>query len=436
MADSFKKLTANDVAYTKSLVHETVRIDGDIVWSSFPTYPANSNKKDYSHGMFQSVFDYDFTNSSANQIFDLTIGVHEDSTVFDGGYVEANDEYHDKKIHLYNTLAQQLCGFATDGSVLQFDRDGNFSGGGEKYTEIIAFLFTRLLHKDGIKIGSFSLSLALSPTGYGDERLPTDPFNWDGANPTDSVLVISDVGADTNYRTNSPAGRYAILYASQPSGAGNTILEPTLLDIDNKVSVGLIFYDAGIVVLTPWIFKKYDGVGTAATDGFLNDDNAESDTLMLFNSTDGGDYDEENDPPTVVNPTHDTTEGYYMINELLAGQEDGAGSGTDVDIPISDCCDAIRQRIDEIEFLNTTELNSTVYFCRANHNDFNYSSNPTYCDGSRIVVKSVSSDAPVSFITTIGLYSSDNELLAVAKLSEPFKKSSDNELNLRVRLDY
>jgi hypothetical protein len=34
------------------------------------------------------------------------------------------------------------------------------------------------------------------------------------------------------------------------------------------------------------------------------------------------------------------------------------------------------------------------------------------------------------------LYSADNELLAVAKLSEPLKKTVDNELTVRVRLDY
>ena len=41
-----------------------------------------------------------------------------------------------------------------------------------------------------------------------------------------------------------------------------------------------------------------------------------------------------------------------------------------------------------------------------------------------------------SYITTIGLYSEDNELLAVAKISEPLKKDPTNELTLRVRLDY
>ena len=85
---------------------------------------------------------------------------------------------------------------------------------------------------------------------------------------------------------------------------------------------------------------------------------------------------------------------------------------------------------------NTIELNSTVYFCRAHHNEFNYSANPTYLQSSKIRVKDVPSDMPISYVTSVGLYSPDNELMAVAKLSEPLRKDPTNELTLRVRLDY
>ena len=90
-----------------------------------------------------------------------------------------------------------------------------------------------------------------------------------------------------------------------------------------------------------------------------------------------------------------------------------------------------------IQFNNTTELNSTIYFCRANHNEFNYSSNPTYLKDSKLIVKGDNiMNPPRTYVTTVGLYSADNELLAVAKLSEPLRKDPTNELTLRVRLDY
>ena len=60
----------------------------------------------------------------------------------------------------------------------------------------------------------------------------------------------------------------------------------------------------------------------------------------------------------------------------------------------------------------------------------------TYLTGSKIRVKESSTDAPTTYMTTVGLYSADNELMAVAKLSEPLKKDPSNELTLRVRLDY
>ena len=103
---------------------------------------------------------------------------------------------------------------------------------------------------------------------------------------------------------------------------------------------------------------------------------------------------------------------------------------------ISSSADGLRNRIQNVRFNNTVELNSTVYFCRANYNEFNYSANPTYLTGSKIRVKESSTDAPTTYMTTVGLYSADNELMAVAKLSEPLKKDPSNELTLRVRLDY
>lgn len=447
MTDTYKRLGANDSSHVRSLVHETVPIDGAIAWSAYGTYPVSNTNINYlAHGMFQSVYDYAYTNASANQIFDLTLGVHEDSLAFAVPpsllYPVAYDSQYDanayKRKQIYNALAQRLCGFGTDGSILKFDRDGDFAGGGEKYNEVMAILFTRLLHKDGIKPGSFSFDLALHPDGFATATVPSDNFDWSGAGvSSSSVLAISDAGAETSYRTNSPAGRFAVLYAANP--VGSDILDSDCMT-DSKAAVGLVFYDAGIVILTPWIFVVYDGSGDKyAYNGFLNDATA-SEVLMLYNLNgnvgvgDPGDY--TTDPPT--DPT-DALGGTtcYTITELVRGYEDSPAAGTgDVNLTIPDFCNAFRQRIDAIEFQNTTELNSTVYFCKANHNEFNYSSNPTYCEGSRIVNKNTTQDAPSSYITSVGLYSSDGALLAVAKLSEPFKKSSDTDLSLRVRIDY
>lgn len=104
---------------------------------------------------------------------------------------------------------------------------------------------------------------------------------------------------------------------------------------------------------------------------------------------------------------------------------------------IDNVVDGFRNRINQIDFLNQTNLHSTIYFCRALNSDFNYSTNPTFIDSDgRVIVTSGTDNQTRSYITTIGLYDINDNLLAVAKTSEPVKKSPDNELIFRVKLSY
>ena len=103
---------------------------------------------------------------------------------------------------------------------------------------------------------------------------------------------------------------------------------------------------------------------------------------------------------------------------------------------ISSSCDSFRRRLFNVEFNNTIELNSSIYFCRVEHNEFNYSSNPTYLSQSQIRVKNDAIDTPIAYITGVGLYDSNDNLLAVGKLSEPLRKDPTIEYTLRARLDY
>ena len=72
------------------------------------------------------------------------------------------------------------------------------------------------------------------------------------------------------------------------------------------------------------------------------------------------------------------------------------------------------------------------------YNEFNYTNNPSYyrttTNGREILP--VFKDNPITYITTVGLYTDDNQLVAVAKLSRPLQKSKDKSALIRVRLDY
>lgn len=104
---------------------------------------------------------------------------------------------------------------------------------------------------------------------------------------------------------------------------------------------------------------------------------------------------------------------------------------------IDNTIDGLRNRINNIELQNQTNIHSTIYFCRALNNEFNYSTNSTFIDSDgRIIPTSGTDNQTRTYITTIGLADINNNILAVAKASEPIKKSPDTELVFRVRLNY
>ena len=379
---TFKPLNENDTVNTRTLLHEAIPLTGSIISGSYvdaEVPPNPTNLKSYSHGMFQTVYDYNYLSSSANHVFDVTCGVSAQS----GLAIGANG-MGSKKNNIYGQMAQLLMGYDLTGSVQLFDEDGDLLAGGEKMKEVFVLPFSRLLVKDEVKKETFEMKLDV--TNYvanGQPMASTD------------LITISDLGASTEYRVNSPAGEYGILYASNDTTLldmpGNADHTATIDSVD-YLRCGLIFYQAGIVVLTGSVFGSLLADPLAST---------------------------VSDPDVFWN--------------------DGADLGIDdvfTDNSIDDMNEALLHRIENVQFNNTTELNSTVYFCRVNHNEFNYSSNPTYLTGSQLRVKDNTTDIPISYITSIGLYSADNTLLAVGKFSEPIRKDSNIELTFRARLDY
>lgn len=88
--------------------------------------------------------------------------------------------------------------------------------------------------------------------------------------------------------------------------------------------------------------------------------------------------------------------------------------------------------------LNSQEtITSDFVFVRPRSSEFNYSENPSFISGSTgEVLYSNFINNPQTYITTIGLYNDNNELLAVAKLSRPLSKNFTKEALVRVKLDF
>ena len=381
MASTFKTLLNDDVVSTRTLLHEAIPITGTIV--SGNTYDTKQLKT-YTHGMFESTYDYPYLSSSANHLFDITYGhspAISSSLGADGYQVQ-------KKRDIYNQFAQVLMGYNESGSIRTFDSDGTLDDGAGTMNHCFFLSFARLLVKDEIKKNTFRLKYKPS----GTVGTPAG----DGAG---NDFELGDYGANSEYRT-SPAGDYGLIYTASADKD------------DPKKSVGLVFYQVGVVVLSGSVFHDATAfaadstAGGALTFGYSGSEG---------NAVSWGDG-SANGEGTAIN-----------ADGLLHAQASGS---------IENLAQGLRNRWVDCNFNNTIELNSTIYFARINHNEFNYSSNPTYVSGSKLVVKNNVSDLPVTYITTVGLYSPDNELLACAKLSEPIRKDPNTELTLRVRLDY
>ena len=85
------------------------------------------------------------------------------------------------------------------------------------------------------------------------------------------------------------------------------------------------------------------------------------------------------------------------------------------------------------------EITSRHYFVRATANNFNSTTNETFytesVSGVKQVISGIRTD-PRVYITTVGLYNGNSELLAIAKLSKPILKSKSREALIKVKLDF
>jgi len=81
-------------------------------------------------------------------------------------------------------------------------------------------------------------------------------------------------------------------------------------------------------------------------------------------------------------------------------------------------------------------ITSNYVFVRVRNSEYNYSMNPSNISGSGELRWDVMVNTPQTYITTVGLYNDNNDLLGVAKLSRPLLKDFTKEALVRIKLDY
>lgn len=338
--------------------------------------------------LFQTVYDQDFSFQTSNAILDMTVGLFSgSSTVGDASTGEdsagkllfpSQSLMMREKVSLYKQYAQTLLGDSEAYFTSPFDTlasDANIDT--KRIDEAVFLNFKRLFVRDGLKEETLAMKLAATGTTEGgvDNIFSASLASGD-------QVILTDLASTTNKRL-SYCGKVGDIVDSS----------------DNNAFKGVVFYDKGIVVLdAARTFKKdQDIIGPIASVGSAT---------------------EQHNAPLIPN---------LFVSASIDDLVDHIGFSR---FGNSDLTTAITYR-------NKTAINSTLYFCRAAPGFFNYSTNPTYTDSDgKIRVVDDEDDLPFSYVTTIGLYNSAGELLAVAKTSRPIEKNPETDLTIRVRLDY
>jgi hypothetical protein len=251
------------------------------------------------------------------------------------------------------------------------------------------------------------------------ERL--DAGNWQlplsGAN---GVFTFIDDSGELYSANSSPAGAvYNIVSGSITSLSGSVIAA-------NSSSVGLVYPDLGVIVLNPDVICPLVGFYTSGSSpsaplGGLTGSSA---VIPVYASSN-------------LN-TLETAEPFapFTGSDITAnwGSELAAYNAAGLFVSINN---AVVDSTFEFRARSAETISSTHYFVRLRNREYNYSNNPTFRDpdNNTILISGFRTD-PKVYITTVGLYNDANELLGVAKLSKPVRKSFSEEILLRVRLDF
>ena len=133
----------------------------------------------------------------------------------------------------------------------------------------------------------------------------------------------------------------------------------------------------------------------------------------------------------ILNPA---TLDHYLLGNNFGGVTPGIGSNTNSNNHLK----LLKSIVSGSSFIVDSEetISSKYYFTRIKNNEFNFTTNPSFIDANGNLRYSSMENNPKVFITTVGLYNDTNDLVAVAKLSQPISKDFSKEALIRVKLDY
>jgi hypothetical protein len=265
-----------------------------------------------------------------------------------------------------------------------FDSDNNQI---ESYTETSEYIYVlninRSRYKEKFAPGSWQLSLqSMNPSSFEISESKITSL-------VDETLNEMYLLENSLIR-NGPAGQFYYVYSGSLSNG-------TYSGQNSATPFGIVYPDAGIIVLNG---RALDASASIYTNRSIPESSSAYNAYRLFNSISGA--------------MSSSTDNYFAGRTLET-------------------------------------INSTIYFARVGNGEFNFSNNVTYYDsGSEQFIKPLllasgqgtniqgnnNVNRNVTYVTTVGLYNDNEELLAVAKLSKPVRKTSNSEMIIKIKLDY
>jgi len=212
-------------------------------------------------------------------------------------------------------------------------------------------------------------------------REKMDPGNWSltlsGSNG--EFTFVDNSGKKFGDRLGNAGRVFKIVSGSLNLGTENDVTVNTTT-ASNEEGYGLFYPDRGILILNPSALA--DTVGSVPAGTLLGDENSDQE--------------------------YQNHERLYESIEL--------GSN--------------------FQARRTEDVETQHFFVRATNREFNYSNNPTYTNDDGTFVETSFEADPKTYITTVGLYNNSNEMIAVAKTSQPIAKSFDKEVLIKVKLSF
>jgi len=396
-------------------------LQSSFVSSSTQETISGSNRFDIYNGYYYlDVFPDSADTTSADQIFSIAYGNV-------NGYGTSVDEYTNVQVHPTQAVWRQYVNELNGGQSFSVKSQSSVNltvSSVSLSTDFVALSFNSQKTKDTLDAGQFQLTLQTSGSG-GTPKL------WRIID--DSTLTPQSGSSDVynlvlgEYDSNGTA-----TYWSSSAGPGTT--DGGLTSAQHYVGtvsqaqyypavgsysggIGLFYPKSGVVIFNVDFLSVISNSGPVGIA-----------IPKLSDAVDAGSGNYRANAPTADAKINKNNRIKTAVYQMLIS---------------TDCVAGEKLRIRRSEYVP-----SRHYFVRIKNREFNYTNNPTFSYQTATtdtsgnfhqkgdIIQTDFLTEPKVYPTSVGLYNSNNELVAVAKLSNPAQKTFTNELLVKVRLDF